>query len=61
MLTWEKIPGSPRFSVLQVTESWVGAGNEARATVATFPGPAQLSVAISKLGSSSATAATEPQ
>ena len=29
MLTWEKIPGSPRFSVLQATESWVGPGNEA--------------------------------
>ena len=30
MLTWEKISGSPCFSVLQVTESWVGPGNEAR-------------------------------
>ena len=29
MLTWEKIPGSPRFSVLQATESWAGPGNEA--------------------------------
>ena len=28
-LTWEKIPGSPRFSVLQATESWAGPGNEA--------------------------------
>ena len=24
------IPGSPRFSVLQATESWAGPGNEAR-------------------------------
>ena len=30
MLTWEKIPGSPRFSVLQATKSWAGPGNEAR-------------------------------
>ena len=30
MLTWEKIPGSPHFSVLQATESWAGPGNEAR-------------------------------
>ena len=30
MLTREKIPGSPRFSVLQATESWVGPGYEAR-------------------------------
>ena len=28
-LTREKIPGSPHFSVLQVTESWAGPGNEA--------------------------------
>ena len=28
--TWEKIPGSPRFSILQATESWVGPGNKAR-------------------------------
>ena len=28
-LTWEKIPGSPRFSVLQATKNWVGPGNEA--------------------------------
>ena len=28
-LTWEKIPGSPRFSVLQATESWAGPGNKA--------------------------------
>ena len=32
MLTWEKIPGSPRFSVLQATESWVRPGNEAKKT-----------------------------
>ena len=30
MLTWEMIPGSPRFSVLQATKSWVGSGNEAK-------------------------------
>ena len=30
MLTWEKIAGSSRFSILQVTESWAGPGNEAR-------------------------------
>ena len=29
MLTWEKIPGSPHFTVLQATESWAGSGNEA--------------------------------
>ena len=28
MLTWEKISGSPRFSVLQAMESWSGPGNE---------------------------------
>ena len=28
-LTWEKIPGSPRFSVLIATESWAGPGYEA--------------------------------
>ena len=27
MHTWEKIPGSPRFSTLQVMESWNGPGN----------------------------------
>ena len=39
-LTWEKIPGSPRFSVLQATESWVGPGN--KATTSPFPGWVQL-------------------
>ena len=29
MLTWEKIPGSPCFSLLQAMESWAGPGNEA--------------------------------
>ena len=29
MLMREKIPGSPRFSVLQATESWAGPGYEA--------------------------------
>ena len=29
MLTWEKIPGSPHFIVLQATESWAGSGNKA--------------------------------
>ena len=29
MLTWEKISGSPHFSVLQVMESWAEPGNEA--------------------------------
>ena len=29
MLMWEKIQGSPSFSVLHVTESWVGLRNEA--------------------------------
>ena len=29
LLTWERIPGSPRFSVLQVMEGWAGPGNEA--------------------------------
>ena len=28
--TGEKIPGSPRFSILQATESWVGPGTNAR-------------------------------
>ena len=28
MLTWEQIPGSPRFSVLQATKSWRRPGNE---------------------------------
>ena len=28
MLMWEKIPGSLRFSVLQVMESWAEPGNE---------------------------------
>ena len=32
MLTWEKIPGSPRLSVLQVMKSWAGPGNEATQT-----------------------------
>ena len=32
MLTWEKIPGSPCFSVLQVTECWTRPGNEAIVT-----------------------------
>ena len=27
MLTWEKIPGSPRFSVLQATKPWAGLGS----------------------------------
>ena len=30
MLTWKKIPGSPRFTILQVTESWAEPGNEAK-------------------------------
>ena len=30
MLTWERIPGSPCFSVLQVTESWAEPENEAK-------------------------------
>jgi len=29
MLTWEKIPGSPHFSTVQVMESWAGPGNKA--------------------------------
>ena len=29
MLTWEKIPGCPRFTVLEAMESWAGPGNEA--------------------------------
>ena len=33
MLTWEKIPGSPHFSVLQATESWAGPGNEAKTAI----------------------------
>ena len=28
MLMWEKLPGSSRFPVLQVTKSWVGTGNK---------------------------------
>ena len=32
MLTWEKIPGSPRFSVLQATESQAGPGSETTLT-----------------------------
>ena len=31
-LTWEKIPGSFRFSILQATESWVVTGYEANFT-----------------------------
>ena len=31
-LTWEKIPGSPRFSVLQVVEGWAVPGNKANKT-----------------------------
>ena len=27
---WEKIPGSPRFTVLEATESWAGSGYKAR-------------------------------
>ena len=30
MLMWEKIPGCPRFSILQAMESWAEHGNEAR-------------------------------
>ena len=29
MLTWKKIPGSPRFPVLEATKSWVGPGYKA--------------------------------
>ena len=29
MVMWEKIPGSPRFFILQVTENWTEPGNEA--------------------------------
>ena len=37
MLTWEKIPDSPHFSILQATKSWAGPGNEA-----TIPGKINL-------------------
>ena len=30
LLTWEKIPGFPHFSVLKATESWPEPGNKAR-------------------------------
>ena len=30
MLTWEKIPSSPRFSILQATKCWVEPGIKAR-------------------------------
>ena len=33
MLTWEKLPGSPCFSVLQTTKSWAGPGNGATQSV----------------------------
>ena len=37
----EKIPGSPSFTILKVTESWAGFGNEANlevcVTLVTFP------------------------
>ena len=33
MLKWEKIPGSPRFSILQATKNWTGPENEARKTL----------------------------
>ena len=37
----EKIPGSPSFTILKVTESWAGPGNEANlevcVTQVTFP------------------------
>jgi len=32
MLTWEKIPGSPHFSILQVRKSWAWPVNEATHT-----------------------------
>ena len=32
MLNWEKILGSPCFSIIQTTESWVGPGNESMCT-----------------------------
>ena len=35
MLTWEKIPGFPRFSILQATKNWVGPGNEAKTSLGT--------------------------
>ena len=40
MLTWEKIPGSPHFSILRATKSWGGeAGNEAIKNPSLCPDP----------------------
>ena len=48
MLMWEKIPGSPCFSVLQAMKSWAGPGNEANdhsgGVYLTFTSCDQLSV-----------------
>ena len=49
MLTWEKIPGSPRFYVLQATKSWAGPGDEATVVHLVVHGCTQLYAVMTSL------------